>query len=93
MGILKLREITLRPFTDRADLARKTEKVKEFLTRGDRVRVRIRLRGREMSHASTLSLCQVMMDNIAIACSGIPHGRTALLKEARAIAMELTPKK
>lgn len=91
---MNTREIKLRPFTDVADMRRKFAKVREFLEDGDRVRVSIRLKGREMEHAPTLNLCQTIMDEMLVSCSGVALAhRTPLVREGRTISMTVTPKR
>ena len=46
-----LKELRLRPKTDEHDMETMIRKAKGFLTKGDRVRLVMRLRGREQSHS------------------------------------------
>ena len=48
--VIKLKEIKLRPKTDEHDYAYKMEHAIEFLKKGDRVKVTVVFRGREMAH-------------------------------------------
>lgn len=45
-----MKEIKLRPNTDTFDLTRKTQAIAAFLEEGERVRVVVRFRGREITH-------------------------------------------
>lgn len=47
---VKLKEIKLRPKTDDHDYAYKVQHAREFLEEGDRVKITIVFRGREMAH-------------------------------------------
>lgn len=47
---IQLKEIKFRPVTDVGDYQVKMKKISEFLERGDRVKVTLRFRGREMMH-------------------------------------------
>jgi translation initiation factor IF-3 len=47
---MKLKEVKFRPRTDRHDLEHKMKKVNEFLAAGDRVRLIVTFRGRELAH-------------------------------------------
>jgi len=46
----QLKEIKLRIKTEQHDLQTKLKKAKEFLEKGDRVKIHVRYRGREMAH-------------------------------------------
>ncbi len=46
----QLKEIKLRVKTEEHDLQTKLKKAREFLEKGDRVKVHVRFRGREMAH-------------------------------------------
>jgi translation initiation factor IF-3 len=48
--LLKLKEIRMQPKIDDHDLDFKSKHVKEFLAEGNKVKVTIRFRGREMAH-------------------------------------------
>ena len=45
-----MKEITLRPGTEEHDYQVKLKKIREFITKGDKVKVTIRFRGRELSN-------------------------------------------
>jgi translation initiation factor IF-3 len=49
-SIIKLKEIKFRPSTNDNDLQTKASKVNEFLLEGDRVKISIVFRGREIAH-------------------------------------------
>ena len=48
--IVEIKEVKFRPVTDEGDYAIKLRKMREFLEEGDKIKVNIRFRGREMSH-------------------------------------------
>src|SRR3712207_851051 len=48
--VIEVKEIKLRPGIDDNDYDIKMRKVREFLTEGDKVKVTMRFRGREMAH-------------------------------------------
>ncbi|MHB8845872.1 MAG: translation initiation factor IF-3 [Nitrospirota bacterium] len=48
--VIAVKEIKLRPRTDDHDVAFKTNNIKRFLAGGDKVKVSIMFRGREMAH-------------------------------------------
>jgi translation initiation factor IF-3 len=48
--VISIKEIKLRPTIDKHDLAIKLKHVMEFLEDGDKVRITLRFRGREMDH-------------------------------------------
>lgn len=47
---IQVKEIKFRPVTDIGDFRIKMRKINEFLERGDRVKVSLRFRGREVQH-------------------------------------------
>lgn len=47
---IQVKEIKLRPVTDIGDYQVKVRKIKEFLERGDKVKVSVRFRGREVEY-------------------------------------------
>jgi translation initiation factor IF-3 len=48
--VIEVKEIKMRPSIDDNDYAIKMKKVREFLDEGDKVKVTMRFRGREMAH-------------------------------------------
>lgn len=48
--VVKTKEIKLRPATDEHDLQTKLRHIRRFLEEGDKVKVTLRFRGREMAH-------------------------------------------
>lgn len=46
----QVKEIKIRPTTEVGDYSVKLKKIREFLSKGDKVKVSLRFRGREMSH-------------------------------------------
>ena len=47
---VEIKEVKFRPVTDENDYQIKLRKMREFLVEGDKIKVNIRFRGREMSH-------------------------------------------
>jgi translation initiation factor IF-3 len=47
---IEIKEIKLRPQTDEHDYQIKMRKLKEFISEGDKVKITLRFRGREMAH-------------------------------------------
>lgn len=48
--VVRVKEIKMRPATDEHDFQVKLRHIKEFLEEGDKVKVTVRFRGREMAH-------------------------------------------
>lgn len=48
--LVEIKEVKFRPVTDEGDYQIKLRKMREFLADGDKIKVNIRFRGREMSH-------------------------------------------
>jgi translation initiation factor IF-3 len=48
--VIEVKEIKMRPSIDQNDYGIKMKKVREFLDEGDKVKVTLRFRGREMAH-------------------------------------------
>ena len=51
--VTDVKEIRLSPNIDDNDLATKANQARKFITKGDKVKVTLRFRGREMAHMST----------------------------------------
>lgn len=87
---IQVKELKLRPVTDKADYEVKRQRAEEFLKSGDKVKVSVRFRGREMSHPELgMHLLEKMQNDLA------DIGLVELLPkfEGRQIIMVLTPRK
>lgn len=76
-----LKEITLRPKTDTHDLAFKVKHVRRFLEEGNKVKLTVRFRGREITHPDTArrqieAIIAEVEDLAIIENSGRMEGRT-----------------
>jgi translation initiation factor IF-3 len=58
---VRLKEVRMQPKIEQHDMAFKTKHVQEFLDQGNKVKVTIRFRGRELAHTE---LGKVKLDNI-----------------------------
>lgn len=66
-----LKELRLRPKTDDHDMETMVRKAKGFIAHGDRVRLVMRLRGREQSHAELWLDKMVEIINMFVDCASI----------------------
>jgi translation initiation factor IF-3 len=76
---IKTKEIKFRPSTDENDLKTKADKVEKFLNEGDRVKITIMFRGREITHKEvgieTLNKFIDMIPNIELINEPSMQGR------------------
>lgn len=86
---MKTREMKFRVRTDVHDLAHKTKKVREFLEDGDRVKLVVTFRGREMAHPD---LGQSILERVQIDLSGLFTISSPTKLEGRAMSITLNPK-
>lgn len=84
---VELKEIRMRPRTDEHDLGVKVRKIEEILGEGDRVKVSVVFRGREMAHPE---LGRVVLEKVASALKGVATLERAPLQEGRMISMMLS---
>ena len=82
-----LKEIRLSPRTDDHDLNVKIRKIEEFLGDGDKVKVSVRLRGRENAHPE---LGRQLLDKIVEALKNAAVVERPPIMEARVISMILS---
>jgi translation initiation factor IF-3 len=87
--LLKLKEIRMQPKIDDHDLNFKSKHVKEFLSDGNKVKVTIRFRGRELAHTE---LGFDVMNDVLSRIEGeyVMDKKPAM--EGRFMSMVLTPK-
>ncbi len=89
-NVIVVKEIKLRPATDQHDFEFKLKHVERFLEEGNKAKVTIRFRGRELVHSQ---LGKQMLDRIweALGEKAVVEQRPKL--EGRNMSMVLTPKK
>jgi translation initiation factor IF-3 len=87
---IQVKEIKLRPATEEADYQVKMRSIMKFLENGDKAKITVRFRGREMSHPELgMQLLQKMQADLT-ECSVVEQFPKF---EGRQIVMVLGPKK
>jgi translation initiation factor IF-3 len=81
---VELKEIRMRPRTDEHDLGVKVRKIEEFLAEGDKVKVGVLFRGREMAHPE---LGRVVLDRVTAELKGTAVQERAPLMEGKMMSM------
>ena len=87
--VVEIKEIRMSPSIDTNDLNTKVKAAKKFLADGDRVKVSVRFRGREMAHTN---LGEKLLMDFAEACADCATMEKNPKLEGRFMAMFLTPK-
>ncbi len=87
---IEVKEIRLSPNIDTNDLNTKTNAARKFLTKGDKVKITLRFRGREMAHMNS---SKHILDDIAQSLSDIAVVEKAPKVEGRSMTMFLTEKR
>ena len=88
--IVEVKEIRLSPNIDTNDLNTKVNAARKFITKGDRVKVTLRFRGREMAHMNS---SKHILDDFAEALADIAVVEKAPKVEGRSMTMFLTVKR
>ena len=88
--VIDIKEIRLSPNIDTNDLNTKIGAARKFLTEGDRVKITLRFRGREMAHMNN---SKHILDDIAQSLSDIAVVEKAPKVEGRSMTMFLTEKR
>jgi translation initiation factor IF-3 len=86
---VRIKEIRMQPKIDGHDLEFKTRHVREFLDEGNKVKVTVRFRGRELAHTE---LGKVVLDRILEMLEGNYVLERAAQMEGRTMSMLLNPK-
>ena len=86
----KVKEIRLSPNIDTNDLNTKVNAARKFIAKGDRVKVTLRFRGREMTHMNS---SKHILDDFAEALSDIAVMEKAPKVEGRSMTMFLAEKR
>ena len=87
---VELKEIRLSPNIDTNDLKTKVNAARKFLSKGDRVKVTLRFRGREMAHMQS---SKYILDEFAEKLSDVATVEKAPKVEGRSMTMFLTEKR
>lgn len=87
---IELKEIRLSPNIESNDLNTKINAAKKFIAKGDKVKVTLRFRGREMAH---MQQSKHILDDFAEALSDIAVVEKAPKVEGRSISLVLAEKK
>lgn len=82
-----LKEVRMGPATDEHDLTFKSKAIQKFLEEGDKVKVTVRFRGRQMAHPQ---LGRQVLDSILAKLQGVATVERPPLVEGRAMSMILT---
>ncbi len=88
--VIEIKEIRLSPNIDTNDLNTKVNAARKFLSKGDRVKVTLRFRGREMAHMAS---SKHILDDFAEALSDVCVIEKAPKVEGRSMTMFLTEKR
>ena len=87
--VVEVKEIRMSPSIDTNDFNTKVKAAQKFLADGNRVKVSVRFRGREMAHTN---LGEKLLVDFAEACTEIAAMEKNPKLEGRFMAMFLTPK-
>ena len=86
---VEVKEIRLSPNIDTNDLNTKANNARKFLEKGNRVKVTLRFRGREMAH---INATKGVLDEFADTLSDISSMEKAAKMEGRSMSIVLAPK-
>ncbi|MBA4494516.1 translation initiation factor IF-3 [Paenactinomyces guangxiensis] len=87
--IIQVKEVRLSPSIEENDVQTKLKNVKKFLQKGDKVKLSIRFRGREITHQD---LGRKILDRMASEVKDISEIERHAKLEGRQMIMILTPK-
>jgi len=85
-----VKEVRLSPNIDKNDLNTKVNSAKKFIQKGDKVKVTLRFRGREMAHMQT---SKHILDDFADMLKDVASVEKPAKLEGRSISMVLTEKR
>ena len=88
--VVEIKEIRLSPNIDTNDLNTKMNAARKFLTKGDKVKITLRFRGREMAH---MAKSKHILDEFAEAMADIAIIEKAPKVEGRSMTMFLSEKR
>jgi len=88
--VIEIKEIRMSPNIDENDMNTKISSARKFLSKGDRVKVTIRFRGREMAHMNN---SRYILDDFAKALEDVAVVEKPAKVEGRTLTMFLTEKR
>ena len=88
--VIEVKEIRMSPNIDENDMNTKISAARKFLSKGDRVKVAIRFRGREMAHMNN---SRYILDDFAKALEDVAVVEKPAKVEGRSLTMFLTEKR
>ncbi len=88
--VIEIKELRLSPNIDTNDLNTKVNAARKFLTKGDKVKITLRFRGREMAHMAS---SKHILDDFAEALADVAVIDKAPKVEGRSMTMFLMQKK
>lgn len=88
--VVEIKEIRMSPGIDVGDFQVKLKSAEKFLSEGDRVKVCVRFRGREMAHTE---IGRNLLDRFAEQCAEVATIDKGAKLEGRNMAMFLSPRK
>ena len=88
--VVEIKEIRMSPGIDTGDFNVKLKNAQKFLTDGNRVKVSVRFRGREMAHTE---IGKKLLDKFAEQCAEVSSVDKGAKLEGRNMSMFLSPKK
>ena len=88
--VVEIKEIRMSPGIDVGDFNVKLKNAQKFLADGDRVKVSVRFRGREMAHTD---IGKKLLDRFAEQCAEVANVDKGAKLEGRNMSMFLSPKK
>jgi translation initiation factor IF-3 len=88
--VTEVKEIRLSPNIDVNDLNTKANQARKFITKGDKVKITLRFRGREMAHLQT---GREIMDGFCEKLADVASVDKAPKMEGRSLIVILTKKK
>jgi translation initiation factor IF-3 len=86
---IQVKEVKLRPKTDEHDYQFKVRHVRRFLTDGNKAKVTIRFRGREMDHPER---GRAILDRVAEEVNDLGQVEQVPTREGRVMSMVLVPR-
>ena len=87
--IIKIKEVRYKPTIEEHDYRTKLTHIKDFLQKGNKVKISLRFRGREMAHQET---GRALMQRVINDITGVGEAEKPPSKEGHFLNMVLNPK-